>query len=111
MKQLRCECGQKLFRRDIVKQEYYVRQFGPSFVYLKFRCSRCNRLGERYVRQEEWMPSTLEARLNQEGGLIDRALMAELGPLTEAEHDAARREMAETNPLDTLRLWFAARQD
>jgi len=33
---------------------YYLRLFGPSFVYVKFRCSRCKKLGEQFVKQEEW---------------------------------------------------------
>ncbi len=37
-----------------MQQGFYVRRFGPSFVYLKFRCSRCKKLGEHYVKQEDW---------------------------------------------------------
>ncbi len=33
---------------------YYLRLVGPSFVYVKFRCSRCKKLGEQFVKQEEW---------------------------------------------------------
>jgi hypothetical protein len=33
---------------------YYLRLFGPSFVYVKYRCSRCKKLGEQFVKQEEW---------------------------------------------------------
>jgi hypothetical protein len=43
-----------VFSRDVMQQGYYVRQFGPSYVYIKFRCSRCKKLGEHFIKQEEW---------------------------------------------------------
>lgn len=51
---LKCHCGQRIFSRDVMQQGYYVRQFGPSYVYVRFRCSRCKKLGEHFVKQEEW---------------------------------------------------------
>ena len=51
---LKCNCGQRIFSRDVMQQGYYVRQFGPSYVYIRFRCSRCKRLGEHFVKQEDW---------------------------------------------------------
>ena len=32
---------------------------GPSYVYIKYRCSRCKKLGEHFVKQEEWEDSML----------------------------------------------------
>ena len=37
-----------------MQKGYYIRPFGPSYVYIKFRCSRCKKLGEHYVKQEDW---------------------------------------------------------
>jgi hypothetical protein len=51
---IRCNCGQRIFSRDVMQQGYYVRQFGPSYVYIRFRCSRCKKLGEHFVKQEDW---------------------------------------------------------
>jgi hypothetical protein len=39
---------------------YYLRLFGPSFVYVKFRCSRCKKLGEQFVKQEDWEDGILK---------------------------------------------------
>jgi hypothetical protein len=61
---IKCNCGQRIFSRDVMQQGYYVRQFGPSYVYIKFRCSRCKKLGEHFIKQEEW----------EEGMLRDNAL-------------------------------------
>jgi hypothetical protein len=51
---IKCNCGQRVFSRDVMQQGYYVRQFGPSYVYIKFRCSRCKKLGEHFIKQEDW---------------------------------------------------------
>lgn len=51
---LKCNCGQRVFSRDVMQQGYYVRHFGPSYVYVKFRCSRCKKLGEQFIKQEDW---------------------------------------------------------
>lgn len=51
---IRCSCGQRIFAKDVVQTGYYLRLVGPSFVYIKYRCSRCKKLGEQFVKQEEW---------------------------------------------------------
>jgi hypothetical protein len=51
---IKCNCGQRILAKDVMQTGYYLRLFGPSFVYVKFRCSRCKKLGEQFVKQEEW---------------------------------------------------------
>jgi hypothetical protein len=51
---IKCNCGQRVLAKDVLQTGYYLRLTGPSFVYVKFRCSRCKKLGEQFVRQEEW---------------------------------------------------------
>lgn len=51
---IKCNCGQRILVKDVMQTGYYLRLFGPSFVYVKFRCSRCKKLGEQFVKQEEW---------------------------------------------------------
>ena len=48
-----------------MRQGMYVRQVGPSFVYIKYRCSRCKKLGEHFVKQEEWEDSMLRENSNE----------------------------------------------
>ncbi len=57
---LKCHCGQRILRRDVMQQGYYVKQLGPSYVYIKYRCSRCKKLGEHFVKQEEWQDGLLQ---------------------------------------------------
>ncbi len=56
---IRCHCGQRIVARDVLQRSWYVRVFGPSFMYLKYRCSRCKRLGEKFIEQDKWDDSIL----------------------------------------------------
>jgi DNA-directed RNA polymerase subunit RPC12/RpoP len=51
---IKCNCGQRVLAKDVMQTGYYLRLVGPSFVYVKYRCSRCKKLGEQFVKQEEW---------------------------------------------------------
>ena len=51
---IRCHCGQRIVAKDVLQRSWYVRVFGPSFMYLKFRCSRCKRMGEKFIEQDKW---------------------------------------------------------
>ena len=51
---IKCNCGQRVLAKDVMQTGYYLRLFGPSFVYVKYRCARCKKLGEQFVKQEEW---------------------------------------------------------
>ncbi len=51
---IKCNCGQRILTKDVMQTGYYLRLVGPSFVYVKYRCSRCKKLGEQFVKQEEW---------------------------------------------------------
>lgn len=65
---IKCNCGRRILTKDVIQTGYYLRLFGPSFVYVKYRCSRCKKLGEQFVKQEEW-----------EGGILND-LPAEVSP-------------------------------
>ena len=51
---IRCHCWQRIVAKDVLQRSWYVRVFGPSFMYLKFRCSRCKRMGEKFIEQDKW---------------------------------------------------------
>jgi len=59
---IRCHCGQRILRKDVLHYGFYVKLFGPSYVYLKFRCSRCKKIGEEFVEQDKWNESILHDR-------------------------------------------------
>jgi hypothetical protein len=51
---IKCNCGQRVIAKDVMQKGYYLRLVGPSFVYVKYRCSRCKQVGEQFVKQAEW---------------------------------------------------------
>jgi DNA-directed RNA polymerase subunit RPC12/RpoP len=57
---IKCNCGQRVVAKDVMQTGYYLRLFEPSFVYVKFRCSRCKKLGEQFVKQDEWEDGILK---------------------------------------------------
>ena len=57
---IKCNCGHRIVAKDVVTHGYYLRLFGPSFVYVKYRCSRCKKLGEQFIKQEEWEEGILK---------------------------------------------------
>ena len=62
---IRCNCGQRILIKDVMQTGYYLRLVGPSFVYIKYRCSRCKKLGEQFVKQEEWEEGILQDTPNE----------------------------------------------
>jgi hypothetical protein len=56
---VRCNCGQRILARDVLSTGYELRPAGPHYVYVKFRCPHCRRLGEHLVEQSKWDWSVL----------------------------------------------------
>jgi len=77
---IKCNCGHRVIARDVLQTGYYLSLFGPSFVYVRFRCSRCKRVGEQLVQEEKWDPSILSQPV---GELSDRERkrFEEMGPI------------------------------
>jgi hypothetical protein len=100
---LKCHCGQRISRRDVMQQGYYMRTMGPSYVYIKYRCSRCKKLGEHFVKQEEWEDSLLH-EVTSEISAPERDRFSKLGNITLDEmrdfHRALERLEAIPNLLE-----------
>jgi len=77
---IKCNCGQRIIAKDVVQHGYYLRLFGPSFVYVKFRCSRCKKLGEQFIKQEEWEDGILK-EVATEMATEEREVFAAQGPI------------------------------
>jgi hypothetical protein len=52
-------CHQPLLHRDVVEKRKYVSPTGEDYIYIKFRCSHCKKLGELFVKKDEWQESLL----------------------------------------------------
>jgi DNA-directed RNA polymerase subunit RPC12/RpoP len=56
---LHCRCGTRILTRDVVERSWYVRVYGPNFMYVKYRCGHCRRVGEKLIEQDRWDESIL----------------------------------------------------
>lgn len=81
---IRCHCGQRVVAKDVLQRSWYVRVFGPSFMYLKFRCSRCKRLGEKFIEQDKWDDSILRD-IPSEISLEEKRRFDQLGQISVEE--------------------------
>jgi len=78
---IRCHCGQRIVTKDVLQRSWYVRVFGPSFMYLKFRCSRCKRLGEKFIEQDKW-DDTLLRDIPSEVSIDEKKRFDVMGQIT-----------------------------
>ena len=95
---IKCNCGQRIIAKDVMQTGYYLRLFGPSFVYVKFRCSRCKKLGEQFVKQEEWEEGILRD-IPSEKTAYEKARFDLLGPIDIHEAIEAHFELDDLRSL------------
>jgi hypothetical protein len=84
MTKLSCHCGQRIFPRDVMQHGLCTRPYGPAYVYVRFRCCRCRRLGEQFVREEEWTEQILRDAVC-EVTAEERDRFDSMGPITAEE--------------------------
>lgn len=98
---LRCGCGQRIGQKDVMQTGYYMRMMGPSFVYVKFRCSRCKKLGEQFVKQEVWDDGIFEETLTECTAPEKRRFEA-MGPIRLQEMADFHAALEQPNSLSLL---------
>src|SRR5437773_11402620 len=98
---IRCHCGQRIVSKDVLQRSWYVRVLGPSFMYLKFRCSRCKRLGERFIEQEKWDDSVLRD-IPSELSSDEKKAFEQMGRITVDEEIDFHFEMDAPQALQSL---------
>ncbi|MDD3925809.1 MAG: hypothetical protein PHT33_04035 [bacterium] len=49
-----CICGHPIDADEVIQMGAYMRLTGPNVVYVRFRCSVCNHLGEKLIEQQRW---------------------------------------------------------
>jgi phage FluMu protein Com len=58
---IRCTCGRRIFRKNILQISFHFKLFGESFVSIKYKCPRCKRIGEYTVSEKEWDSSSFNS--------------------------------------------------
>jgi hypothetical protein len=81
---IRCGCGHRVVKRDVIQTGLYLGVFGPNYIYVRFRCGRCKRIGEQLVQEAEWDPSVLR-EAEAKTPPTDVARYEELGEITADE--------------------------
>jgi len=67
---IRCRCGHRVLGREVLRTEFYERRSFISdsireYVYVKYRCKRCKRMGEAFIPDSKWDWKVLEAQPNE----------------------------------------------
>ena len=102
---IKCNCGQRINQKDVMQTGYYMRMFGPSFVYVKFRCSRCKKLGEQFVKQEDWEEGILKDAA-AELTAVEKERFGALGPIDMRELVEFHNSLEQSDSLTALNAEF-----
>jgi DNA-directed RNA polymerase subunit RPC12/RpoP len=100
---IRCSCGQRILSKDVLQTGYFLKLFGPSFVYVKYRCPRCKKPGEQFVPQESWDERVLQQSLS-ELKRKERSRFKRLGPITVDEQVDFHKDLTGLEQLDVTEL-------
>lgn len=79
----RC-CGHRIQVREIMRTDLYERAPGQNYVYVKFRCRRCKRMGQTFVPEARWDWTLLEPK-RDELSETERDRLVDAGPISESE--------------------------
>lgn len=77
---------------DVLQRGVYLTLVGSSYVYVRYRCRYCKRVGEYYVQEKDWDPAVLQpARGTLAPGEL--AKFKRMGPITPEEVAAFRKAL------------------
>ncbi len=81
---VKCRCGHQVMAREVLRTDLYERASGRDYIYIKFRCTRCKRLGQTFIPEARFDWSSLESAPDEMTPQErDRAL--EAGPISTGE--------------------------
>lgn len=95
-------CGQRVGRKELMASSQYPRMFDDALVHIRYRCSRCKKIGEQFVKQEEWDSGILQDKAT-EAVKTEKERFAEMGAIEMRElvefHEALEKlpDLSELN--------------
>jgi len=101
---IRCRCGHRIRNRDVLQRGYYLSNWEPMYVYLKFRCSNCKMLGEEIVDYGDWDDAVLDEAEAAPRPAREVNRRSSLGPITVAEVQEFGRRVARLRRADVEAL-------
>ena len=100
---VRCRCGHQVMAREVLRTDLYERASGRDYIYIKFRCTRCKRLGQTFIPEAHFDWNSLESAPDEMTPQErDRAL--EAGPISAGElmaFHAALKNIASVGQLQS----------
>ncbi|HET6384685.1 MAG TPA: hypothetical protein VFJ58_14930 [Armatimonadota bacterium] len=98
---IKCACGQRVVSKDVLTTGYLLHTGPQLFVFVKFRCSRCKKLGQEVVNRARWDWSVLEEEPG-EVSVDERKRFQSLGPIPVEEAIEFHFLLEESARLETL---------
>ena len=98
-----CSCGRRIEGREVLQQGYFMSQWKPLWVFVKYRCSRCRMLGEKLVAYEAWDAAIL-GREAIEARPAQLPAPAPLGEIHDREIEHFSQALRTLRPTDIDRL-------
>ena len=91
---IRCTCGHRVVAREVLQRGFMMVQWKPVYVFLKYRCARCQRLGREFVDYAAW----------------DEAILRDFSPGPPPEEARRLRRLGPIVPAEVIAFRQALRQ-
>ena len=99
---VRCRCGHQVLAKEVLRTDLYERSSGREYVYVKFRCRRCKRMGEVFVSERQWDWSIFEPARNEMSD-TERDLFLDQDAISVAEIILFHRQLKEVERVSDMR--------
>ena len=99
---VRCRCGHRVLAKEVLRTDLYERPSGREYVYVKYRCKRCKRLGETFVAENRWDWRIFETA-RTEMSEIESDTFADQSPITQDEVIEFHRQLQTINQAADLK--------
>jgi len=88
--------------KEVLRTDLYERSSGREYVYVKFRCRRCKRMGEVFVSERQWDWSIFEPARNEMSD-TERDLFLDQDAISVAEIILFHRQLKEVERVSEMR--------
>jgi DNA-directed RNA polymerase subunit RPC12/RpoP len=107
---IKCRCGQRVLKGDVLQSCTCWRINSPGFIYLKYRCSRCRAIEERFVALTEWDENALR-EVPDELTADERRRFLELDPIGVDEIVSFKQSLRDGRLSDLIGDYQSRRND
>ena len=98
---VRCRCGHQVLGREVLRTEPCEKSSGAEFVYVKYRCRRCKKIGEAFIPHEAWNPTMFEVP-HDEMKVEERDRFIDASAISSGDVISFHRALQKANALSDL---------